>query len=136
MESGTGDWCILQIQLAGKHLLLLNKIWKSVYIPTSIFILFDSILQSHSSFKAEVNLKYKSIVFSSNKASLQHHPVSLVPTIDSDKMKQSGMTTTLMIFIVIAMAEIISGEDPYRFFTWNVTYGDIYPLGVKQQVCN
>lgn len=31
------------------------------------------------------------------------------------------------------MAEIISGEDPYRFFTWNVTYGDIYPLGVKQQ---
>ncbi|XP_058098418.1 L-ascorbate oxidase homolog [Magnolia sinica] len=25
------------------------------------------------------------------------------------------------------------GEDPYRFFTWNVTYGDIYPLGVRQQ---
>ncbi|XP_028762988.1 L-ascorbate oxidase homolog [Neltuma alba] len=24
-------------------------------------------------------------------------------------------------------------EDPYRFFTWKVTYGDIYPLGVKQQ---
>ncbi|KAE8670784.1 L-ascorbate oxidase-like protein [Hibiscus syriacus] len=24
-------------------------------------------------------------------------------------------------------------KDPYRFYTWNVTYGDIYPLGVKQQ---
>ncbi|XXG46847.1 hypothetical protein AAC387_Pa02g1587 [Persea americana] len=27
----------------------------------------------------------------------------------------------------------INAEDPYRFFTWNVTFGDIYPLGVKQQ---
>ncbi|KAH9623905.1 hypothetical protein KSS87_017539 [Heliosperma pusillum] len=25
------------------------------------------------------------------------------------------------------------GESPYRFYTWNVTYGDIYPLGIKQQ---
>ena len=25
-------------------------------------------------------------------------------------------------------------DDPYRFYTWNVTFGDIYPLGVKQQV--
>ncbi|XP_031130335.1 L-ascorbate oxidase homolog [Ipomoea triloba] len=24
-------------------------------------------------------------------------------------------------------------EDPYRFFSWNVTYGTIYPLGVPQQ---
>lgn len=31
------------------------------------------------------------------------------------------------------MAETINGEDPYKFFNWNVTYGDIYPLGVKQQ---
>uniref|UniRef100_A0A6N2M0M4 Plastocyanin-like domain-containing protein n=1 Tax=Salix viminalis TaxID=40686 RepID=A0A6N2M0M4_SALVM len=27
----------------------------------------------------------------------------------------------------------VNAEDPYRFFTWNVTYGNIYPLGVKQQ---
>ena len=26
-------------------------------------------------------------------------------------------------------------EDPYRFFDWVVTFGDIYPLGVRQQVC-
>ncbi|XP_050235050.1 L-ascorbate oxidase homolog [Mercurialis annua] len=28
---------------------------------------------------------------------------------------------------------IASSEDPYIFLDWNVTYGDIYPLGVKQQ---
>ncbi|CAM8938340.1 unnamed protein product [Rhodiola kirilowii] len=28
---------------------------------------------------------------------------------------------------------IAGAEDPYRFFTWNVTYGDIWPLGVRQQ---
>ncbi|KAJ0763065.1 putative cupredoxin, multicopper oxidase, type 3 [Helianthus annuus] len=35
----------------------------------------------------------------------------------------------LLIFVLILMANSISGEDPYRFFNWNVTYGDIYPLG-------
>ncbi|GFS36020.1 SKU5 similar 5 [Actinidia rufa] len=28
---------------------------------------------------------------------------------------------------------IVGADDPYRFFNWNVTYGDIYPLGVRQQ---
>ncbi|XP_076885689.1 L-ascorbate oxidase homolog [Bidens hawaiensis] len=28
---------------------------------------------------------------------------------------------------------IATAEDPYKFFDWNVTYGDIYPLGVRQQ---
>ncbi|KAL4389663.1 hypothetical protein HN51_010582 [Arachis hypogaea] len=27
----------------------------------------------------------------------------------------------------------VAGEDPYRFFDWTITYGDIYPLGVKQK---
>ncbi|KAL2479913.1 Transcription factor GTE10 [Abeliophyllum distichum] len=34
---------------------------------------------------------------------------------------------------VLMLVDCTSGEDPYRFFTWNVTYGDIYPLGFKQQ---
>lgn len=34
------------------------------------------------------------------------------------------------IFMVLA---IVGAEDPYRFFTWNVTYGDIYPLGLRQR---
>ncbi|XP_077243687.1 L-ascorbate oxidase homolog isoform X2 [Tasmannia lanceolata] len=36
-------------------------------------------------------------------------------------------------FFFLFLSVLVNGEDPYRFFTWNVTYGDIYPLGVKQQ---
>lgn len=38
------------------------------------------------------------------------------------------------LILVLLLLACASGEDPYRFFNWNVTYGDIYPLGVKQQV--
>ncbi|XP_044487752.1 L-ascorbate oxidase homolog [Mangifera indica] len=34
---------------------------------------------------------------------------------------------------LVALAVVASADDPYRFFEWNVTYGDIYPLGVPQQ---
>ncbi|KAM7514014.1 hypothetical protein LguiA_003597 [Lonicera macranthoides] len=33
----------------------------------------------------------------------------------------------------LAVFAVVGAEDPYRFFNWNVTYGDIYPLGVRQQ---
>ncbi|KAG9439221.1 hypothetical protein H6P81_019386 [Aristolochia fimbriata] len=36
-------------------------------------------------------------------------------------------------FGLLLLSVSVNGEDPYLFFTWNVTYGDIYPLGVKQQ---
>ncbi|XVE53398.1 hypothetical protein DITRI_Ditri02bG0201100 [Diplodiscus trichospermus] len=35
--------------------------------------------------------------------------------------------------LVMLLFSCTNGEDPYSFYTWNVTYGDIYPLGVKQQ---
>ncbi|KAM7517330.1 hypothetical protein LguiA_006913 [Lonicera macranthoides] len=35
--------------------------------------------------------------------------------------------------ICVALFAIVGAEDPYKFFNWNVTYGDIYPLGVRQQ---
>jgi len=38
----------------------------------------------------------------------------------------------VLCFSLFAMVAV--AEDPYRFFNWNVTYGDIYPLGVRQQV--
>lgn len=38
-----------------------------------------------------------------------------------------------VVLLVLLLGDCIIAEDPYRFFTWNVTYGDIYPLGVKQQ---
>ncbi|KAK1396103.1 L-ascorbate oxidase-like [Heracleum sosnowskyi] len=39
----------------------------------------------------------------------------------------------VVLVLLTLVLKSINGEDPYRFFTWNVTYGDIYPLGVKQQ---
>ncbi|PPR83909.1 hypothetical protein GOBAR_AA36802 [Gossypium barbadense] len=40
----------------------------------------------------------------------------------------------IIILVMLLVCCCTNGEDPYRFYTWNVTYGDIYPLGVKQQV--
>lgn len=45
------------------------------------------------------------------------------------------MQLSLAAFVIaFAFFAIVGAEDPYRFFNWNVTYGDIYPLGVRQQV--
>ncbi|KAK8692040.1 hypothetical protein V6N13_075525 [Hibiscus sabdariffa] len=39
------------------------------------------------------------------------------------------------LFCATASLFAIAGaDDPYRFYSWNVTYGDIYPLGVRQTV--
>ncbi|KAF4350558.1 hypothetical protein G4B88_030091 [Cannabis sativa] len=35
--------------------------------------------------------------------------------------------------LVILVLGLVCAEDPYRFFDWTVSYGDIYPLGVKQR---
>ncbi|KAK8668414.1 hypothetical protein V6N13_105869 [Hibiscus sabdariffa] len=35
--------------------------------------------------------------------------------------------------VVLLLLSVVGAEDPYRFFNWNVTYGDIFPLGVRQQ---
>lgn len=39
-----------------------------------------------------------------------------------------------IMFMLLVVHNGVSGGDPYRFYTWKVTYGDVYPLGVKQQV--
>ncbi|XP_068336793.1 L-ascorbate oxidase homolog [Pyrus communis] len=46
-----------------------------------------------------------------------------------------GVYKSACCVILVALLTVIctSGEDPYRFYNWNVTYGDIYPLGIKQQ---
>ncbi|CAI0550675.1 unnamed protein product [Linum tenue] len=38
-----------------------------------------------------------------------------------------------VVGVLCLLVSCSNGEDPYRFYNWNVTYGDIYPLGVKQQ---
>jgi hypothetical protein len=40
----------------------------------------------------------------------------------------------LLLCVATSLFHITSAEDPYKFFNWNVTYGDIYPLGVRQRV--
>ncbi|CAL5205512.1 unnamed protein product [Lathyrus oleraceus] len=44
----------------------------------------------------------------------------------------SEIAVTLLLTLAISVFHITSAEDPYKFFNWNVTYGDIYPLGVRQ----
>ncbi|KAL6197647.1 hypothetical protein ACLB2K_033253 [Fragaria x ananassa] len=39
----------------------------------------------------------------------------------------------LCIALVLVLVYGANGEDPYKLLTWKITYGDIYPLGVKQQ---
>lgn len=38
-----------------------------------------------------------------------------------------------LIGFALVLLQAVHGDNPYRFFTWKITYGDIYPLGVKQQ---
>lgn len=37
------------------------------------------------------------------------------------------------VALALGFMGIAIADSPYRFFDWNVTYGDIYPLGVRQQ---
>ncbi|GAA0169789.1 oxidase [Lithospermum erythrorhizon] len=43
------------------------------------------------------------------------------------------LSLAVSLLIGATLFAICGAEDPYRFFSWNVTYGDIYPLGVRQQ---
>ena len=47
----------------------------------------------------------------------------------------AGSVLSPVLCITVFLFATVGAEDPYRFFNWNVTYGDIYPLGVRQQVC-
>ncbi|KAA8531760.1 hypothetical protein F0562_006523 [Nyssa sinensis] len=47
-----------------------------------------------------------------------------------------GLAIFLHFFLgILALSSVsrVTAEDPYRFFTWEVTYGKISPLGVNQQ---
>lgn len=63
---------------------------------------------------------------------LRLDPFSLSPA-HNMLLKLAGLAAWLLCAISLVFG-IVSAEDPYRFFDWNVTYGDIYPLGVRQQV--
>ncbi|KAF6160123.1 hypothetical protein GIB67_021420 [Kingdonia uniflora] len=43
-------------------------------------------------------------------------------------------TTIFSFATFFFLVAVCSAEDPYRYFTWAITYGNIYPLGFLQQV--
>ncbi|KAL6275100.1 hypothetical protein ACE6H2_018701 [Prunus campanulata] len=46
----------------------------------------------------------------------------------------SGMMLTLLLCLSVGTISVVHCGNPYLFFTWNVTYGTLSPLGVPQQV--
>ncbi|KAF5725542.1 multi-copper oxidase type 1 family protein [Tripterygium wilfordii] len=44
-----------------------------------------------------------------------------------------GVILVLLLCLAAGTVSMVRGEDPYIFFTWNITYGTISPLGVPQQ---
>ena len=51
--------------------------------------------------------------------------------------EMGGSRVLLPLFMICLWAGwpafLVRGEDPYLYFTWNVTYGTISPLGVPQK---
>lgn len=41
---------------------------------------------------------------------------------------------TILILGILSSSSMVKAEDPYKYFTWTVTYGTASPLGVPQQV--
>lgn len=50
-----------------------------------------------------------------------------------EKKKFMSLISSFLLLCISLLLPLSKAEDPYRFFNWNVTYGDIWPLGVKQQ---
>ncbi|CAB4312557.1 unnamed protein product [Prunus armeniaca] len=46
----------------------------------------------------------------------------------------SGMMLMLLLCLSVGTISVVHCGNPYHFFTWNVTYGTLSPLGVPQQV--
>ncbi|KAK1301178.1 hypothetical protein QJS10_CPB13g00191 [Acorus calamus] len=49
------------------------------------------------------------------------------------EMRRSVVLHLIYGVLVCLSLVTVRAEDPYRYFTWTVTYGTIYPLGVAQQ---
>ncbi|KAL5705070.1 hypothetical protein ACHQM5_023416 [Ranunculus cassubicifolius] len=49
-------------------------------------------------------------------------------------MKQANVMQLIVgVLICLISVVVVNAEDPYRYFTWTVTYGTIYPMGTPQQ---
>lgn len=43
--------------------------------------------------------------------------------------QRAKMSPFLVLVLILQVFQFVKCEDAYRFFYWNVFYGDIYPLG-------
>lgn len=43
---------------------------------------------------------------------------------------------TILLVVCVSILQSVYADNPYRYYTWKITYGNIYPLGIKQQVYN
>ncbi|KAK8591995.1 hypothetical protein V6N13_062588 [Hibiscus sabdariffa] len=50
------------------------------------------------------------------------------------KLEGSGFGQLCVLCLAFAAVLVVKAESPYRFFNWNITYGDIFPLGFRQQI--
>ncbi|XXG63518.1 hypothetical protein AAC387_Pa05g1689 [Persea americana] len=48
-------------------------------------------------------------------------------------MRRVGCLHLFCVALVCLSISLVKAEDPYRYYTWTVTYGTIAPLGVPQQ---
>ena len=79
-----------------------------------------------------LNLKHTlPTFFQSHFSILFKKPIWFVRERKGEMGEYRSICSFILVFLLVACA---SGEDPYRFYNWNVTYGDIYPLGIKQRV--
>src|ERR1044072_3669128 len=39
----------------------------------------------------------------------------------------------MFVLMLSLLGVAVMGEDPYIYYTWNVTYGTVAPLGIPQQ---
>lgn len=51
-------------------------------------------------------------------------------------LQMSPLNAAVSLVAAALLFLLAQADDPYRFLTWNVTYGTIYPLGVPQQVAS
>ncbi|KAL7130312.1 hypothetical protein ABFS83_13G125200 [Erythranthe nasuta] len=47
--------------------------------------------------------------------------------------ERSLISVFAALLLVLLHGPGLNADNPYRYYTWKITYGDIYPLGVKQQ---
>ncbi|GMY11698.1 l-ascorbate oxidase like [Fagus crenata] len=52
----------------------------------------------------------------------------------ADSMEKSVLLHVFVGVVALLGISLVTADDPYRYYTWTVTYGTLSPLGVPQQV--